>query len=151
MNDTTASDDAPRAFVRALLSGEAPMPASARALGCKPLDADPERGWVRLSWQGTPEFTNPEGMVQGGILAAMLDDTLSLAIIVTLGAGHFVPTLEMKLSFLEPAYPGELIAEAEVLRRGRRVAFVEGTIRRPDGTLCCKASATQMVRTLRQV
>lgn len=150
MNDTQMSAGAPHAFVRALLAGEQPLPASARALGCKPLDADAERGWVRLSWQGTPEFTNPEGMVQGGILAAMLDDTMSLAILVTLGAGHFVPTLEMKLSFLEPAYPGELFGEAEVLRRGRRVAFVEGRILRPDGTLCCKASATQMVRALRQ-
>lgn len=142
------NEDAATAFARALKAGEHPIPETARMMGCRPLDVDPVRGWVRIAWDGKPEFTNPAGMVQGGFLAAMLDDTMSLAIIAMLGAGHFVPTLEMKLSFLEPAYPGELIAEGIVLRKGRRFVFVEGTVERPDGTLCCKASATQIIQAL---
>jgi len=48
-------------------------------------------------------FANPMGNVQGGFLAAMLDDTLGPALAATLGDGEFAPTLELKVSFLRPA------------------------------------------------
>ena len=36
---------------------------------------DEARGWIKVGFVGTAEFLNPSGRVQGGILAAMLDDT----------------------------------------------------------------------------
>ena len=53
-----------------------PAPPCATLLGWHPLDARPDEGWIRIGFEGKREFCNPAGFVQGGILAAMLDDTM---------------------------------------------------------------------------
>ena len=52
------------------------VPPSSRLLGWHLLDARPAEGWVRIGFDGKPEFRNPAGFIQGGILSAMLDDTM---------------------------------------------------------------------------
>jgi acyl-coenzyme A thioesterase PaaI-like protein len=37
---------------------------------------DPDAGTIELSFTAREEFLNPAGYIQGGSLAAMLDDTL---------------------------------------------------------------------------
>jgi uncharacterized protein (TIGR00369 family) len=53
--------------------------------------------------------------VQGGFLAAMLDDTMGPALVATLPAGHFAPTLELKVSYLRPARVGPLFGEGRIV------------------------------------
>ena len=48
------------------------------------------------------EFVNSVGTIQGGIIAAMLDDTMTPAAAAHLGGNHIVPTLELKISFIRP-------------------------------------------------
>ena len=43
---------------------------------------------IETAFHARPEFTNAAGDVQGGLLAAMLDDTLGPALIATLERGH---------------------------------------------------------------
>jgi acyl-coenzyme A thioesterase PaaI-like protein len=45
-------------------------------LGRRLLGHDEDRGWIKFGFEGKPEFLNPAGRVQGGILTAMLDDTM---------------------------------------------------------------------------
>jgi len=52
------------------------VPPCSRLLGWRLLDARPEQGWVRIGFDGKPEFCNPAGFIQGGILTAMLDDSM---------------------------------------------------------------------------
>ena len=54
-------------------------PASATLLGWHLLDARPSEGWLKVGFNGKKEFCNPAGFVQGGILTAMLDDTMGPA------------------------------------------------------------------------
>jgi len=58
------------------------MPPVAKLLGWQLLDARPADGWLKLGFEGKPEFLNPAGFVQGGILSAMLDDTMGQAVLV---------------------------------------------------------------------
>jgi hypothetical protein len=62
-----------------MIEGRAPMPPVARLLGWTLLSIDPERGEIRVSFEAKPDFLNPAGTVQGGILSAMLDDTMGPA------------------------------------------------------------------------
>ena len=48
---------------------------------------DPEAGTIEVQFQARPEFANPIGNVQGGFLAAMLDDSMGPARAATLAAG----------------------------------------------------------------
>ena len=75
------------------MEGRVPPPPAAATLGFKLLEIDPARGTIRVQFEGKREFLNPLGVVQGGFLAAMLDDTLGPALVCTLPPGHLTADL----------------------------------------------------------
>ena len=122
-------------------------PARAKLLGWKVLEAQPGSGRIRIQFEASRDFTNPMGNVQGGFLAAMLDDTLGPALATTFEPDEFAPTLELKVNFLRPARPGTLIGTGWVVHRGGTVAFLQGELHSADGQLLATASATaRMIR-----
>jgi uncharacterized protein (TIGR00369 family) len=122
------------------VAGKLPPPPCVVLLGTKFIEVEP--GSARMEFQAREEFYNPLGTVQGGFLAAMLDDTMGPAAASTLGPGEFATTLEMKVSFLRPARAGRLIGEGRVVHKGRSIVFVEGSLRGEDGSLVATATAT---------
>src|SRR3954466_6008679 len=112
-----------------------PAPPSSRLLGWRLLDARPKEGWIRIGFDGKPDFCNPAGFIQGGILSAMLDDTMGPAVFVMTEGKLFTATITMTVNFLSPAKPGKLIGEATVIQLGKTVAFVEGRLMAEDGSL----------------
>ena len=122
--------------------GEIPPPPAAKLLGWKVLEAERGSGRIRVQFEATRDFLNPMGNIQGGILAAMLDDTLGPALATTFEEQQFAPTLELKVSFIRPAKPGTLIGTGRVVHRGASVAFLEGELRNPAGDLVATATAT---------
>ncbi|MCG8690640.1 MAG: PaaI family thioesterase [Minwuiales bacterium] len=123
------------------LAGQVLPPAS-KLLGLRLVELDSEARRVVVDFDGKPEFCNPMGSVQGGFVTAMLDEAMAIAGVTANRFTHFVPTLEIKTSFLEPAKPGRLRAEAWVVRLGRSIAFLEGRLSDADGVLVATASAT---------
>lgn len=128
-----------------MIEGRAPAPPAARLLGWKLERIDPEGGSIRVQFEGRAEFLNPVGSIQGGILAAMLDDTLGPAAAAALGGAAFAQTLELKTSFLRPAGPGKLYGDGRVVHRGREILFLEGSLSTADGKLVATATATARV------
>jgi uncharacterized protein (TIGR00369 family) len=114
-------------------------------LGMEPLEFDPARGRSRIAYDGGARFTNRAGVVQGGVLAAMLDEGMALAAVAMDEFRTVVPTLELKVSFLAPAKPGRFVAEGQVLRKGRSVAFAEGRLFDSAGALVATASTTMRI------
>ena len=51
-------------------------------------------------------------------------------------------TLELKITFLKSANPGPVIAEAKVIKLGRSIAFVEGSLFDNAGNLIAKGTST---------
>jgi len=129
--------------LRAATEGLVETPPAAALLGWRALALEPGR--VRVRYTARPEFGNPQGAIQGGFLAAMLDDAMGPALFTTLRADQFAPTIEMKVSFLRPARPGPLIAEGRVVHRTRSLAFLEGTLATEDGDLIATATATARI------
>jgi uncharacterized protein (TIGR00369 family) len=85
------------------------------------------------------------GNVQGGFLAAMLDDTLGPALVATLNDREFAPTLELKVSFLRPAAPSRIVGTGRVVHRGGSIAFLAGELRDETGELLATATATARI------
>ena len=56
------------------------MPPIAKLLGWTLLEISPQSGTIAVQFDGKADFLNPRGTIQGGILAAMLDDTLGPAL-----------------------------------------------------------------------
>lgn len=115
-------------------------PPVGKLLGWELLEVEPGR--VKARYRAGEQFLNPQGNVQGGILAAMLDDVMGPAAFTLVDEGQFTPTLEFKVSFFRPAKPGALIAEGRVVHRSKSVAYSEGDIRNEDGELVAKGTAT---------
>ena len=119
-----------------------PRPPCAELLGWHVLDASARDGWIRVGFEGRREFTNPAGFIQGGFLAAMLDDTMGPAMFI-MGEGKvFTPTIDLHVSFIAPAKPGPIIGEGQVVQAGKSVAFLEGRLTDASGALLARATAT---------
>ena len=99
-----------------------------------------------MSFTASEQFLNPAGDVQGGFLAAMLDETLGPALVATLDDGQWAPTIDLQVQFLRRAEPGELYGTGRVVRRGREVAFLAGELRSADGTVVATATASAIIR-----
>jgi uncharacterized protein (TIGR00369 family) len=122
--------------------GEIPPPPAAKLLGWKVLEAKPGSGRIRVQFEAIQDFTNPLGNVQGGFVAAMLDDTLGPALATTFAEDEFAPTLELKINFIRPAKPGKLFGTGWVVHRGGSVAFLQGELHNSEGDLLATATAT---------
>jgi uncharacterized protein (TIGR00369 family) len=129
-----------------VMEGRRDPPPAAALLGWKLVSIDPEAGTIEVAFTATDQFLNPAGDVQGGILAAMLDDTLGPALVATLGEGEWAPTLDLQVQFLTSARPGELRGHGRVVRRGRDVAFMAGELRDPRDVVVATATATALIR-----
>jgi uncharacterized protein (TIGR00369 family) len=128
-----------------VLAGRADPPPAAKTLGWSLVAVNPQRGTIEVAFDAPAAFTNPLGVVQGGFLAAMLDDTLGPALVATLPPGQFAPTLELKVSFLRPARPGRLVGTGRIVHRGGTIAFLQGSLRDAEGELVATATATARV------
>jgi uncharacterized protein (TIGR00369 family) len=128
-----------------MIAGRTPMPPAAQTLGWTLGHVDADVGEIEVHFTASEAFLNPAGVVQGGFLAAMLDDTLGPALIATLPPGTFAPTLELKVNYLRPARPGRLVGRGRVVHRGGGIAFLAGELADESGTVLATASATARI------
>lgn len=105
-------------------------------------------GSVSLEMDTDARFTNEIGIVHGGITMLLLDGAMGRAVGRTLQPGEGCGTIQFSNQFLEPAQ-GRLRSQARVLRRGGRVAFVEGSCYRADGRCIARAQGTWAIFQLR--
>jgi uncharacterized protein (TIGR00369 family) len=118
-------------------------PRCSETLGMQLTGVDQSNMVSRFSFEARPEFANPSGAIQGGFIAAMLDEAMGTAAIIASNVTMNAPTLEMKISFLRPLFAGPATAEAKILKWGKSTCFIEAELFDPDGRLVAKASATQ--------
>jgi uncharacterized protein (TIGR00369 family) len=129
-----------------VLEGRAAPPPAATLLGWELVAVVPEAGTIEVAFTATEQFLNPIGVIQGGLLAAMLDDTLGPALVATLGPGQFAPTADLHVQFLRPARPGRLTGRGRIVRRGRDIAFMAGELLDDSGQIVAVATATAQIR-----
>ena len=132
-------------FFAKIVKGELPETPITKLLGWKFLEFDELQQVIKVEMQARPEFINPAGFIHGGMLAAMLDETLSPALAATLGPGEFAPTLEIKVNFISPAKVGRVLGTGRVVSRGRSICFMEGQLHDEQGNLLGTAMATSKI------
>ncbi|MFZ9557456.1 MAG: PaaI family thioesterase [Limnohabitans sp.] len=115
-----------------MLRGEVPRTPVLSLLGGEVESVDAEAGTLRARYVGRDEFRNPAGLVQGGMLSAMLDDVTASLVDATLTTGQGVATLSLNVSFMRPAHVGPIEAEASMMRRGKDICHVMGRLQQ-DG------------------
>jgi uncharacterized protein (TIGR00369 family) len=129
--------------LRTLVAG-APKPPCADLTPFSIVEADAERGFVKVQFEPQPAFGNVFGHVQGGFAVAMIDLPISLACLLKLQ--QWLPTIEIKTSFLAPAKLGTCIGDGQIIRAGKSIVFAEGRLWGSDGKLAVHATATLAVK-----
>jgi uncharacterized protein (TIGR00369 family) len=71
----------------------------------------------------------PGGTVSGPVMMALADVTIYVAILASIGWVPLAVTTNLNINFLKKPSPGSLIAEARLLKLGRRLAVGEIAIR----------------------
>jgi uncharacterized protein (TIGR00369 family) len=127
-------------------------PPSSKLLGWRMLDARPRDGWIRIGFDGKAEFCNPAGFIQGGILTAMLDDTMGPAVFILTEGKFYTATITMTVNFLAPAKVGPIVGEGNVTQIGKTIAFVEARLTADDGVVLATSTASaRLVETAKAI
>ena len=136
-------------FLKAFLERGAPLPIPgplAESLKGSILALDHEAGTALVAFEPDERFLQGAGVIQGGIVAAMLDFACAVAAFGRLKAGKSFGTVSLQTSFLKPCLPGRHLASARLTRIGGRVIFADAELRR-DGAedLIATASAVMAI------
>jgi uncharacterized protein (TIGR00369 family) len=114
-----------------------------RLLNGKFLSVDSERGVCGCSFEIVPVFCHSQGRIcQGGFLTGMIDIAMAHAAIAKGRLACAVPTLELKISFMEAVGPGTVFAEGRILRWGGSVGFLDGDLKDANGRMIVHATCT---------
>jgi len=106
---------------------------------------DPEAGTLRLSFPVKPEFLNRRGVVQGGMVCAMLDSVMGLLVGAKTEGKLFPSSTDLHVQFLRPASGARLLGEARITRMGRRAATTYAEIVNEAGKPVATALQTAML------
>jgi uncharacterized protein (TIGR00369 family) len=134
-------------FFWKIVDGRLPAPPCGKTLGLEFVEIDGERGTIETRFEAVEMFLNPAGNVQGGFLAAMLDDTMGTALAATLDAGLFSPTVNLNVQFHRPATRGALRGLGRVAMRGREICHGSAELWQND-KIVATATGTFVIRKL---
>ncbi|HYX36141.1 MAG TPA: PaaI family thioesterase [Oligoflexus sp.] len=90
-------------------------------------------------------MTNPIRLMQGGFIAAGIDDVMGP--LSYMCAGQPVVTLQLSVTYLRPFLEQDeyVEIEAEVINKTRTILYMEATVKNKQGQLLCKATAQSMI------
>ena len=111
-----------------------------RLLGFAVEKVEPGRAVLRMN--ARPHHKQLNGVVHGGILAALADTAAAIAAYTTVATGTALATIELKINYLEAIPSGRITAHARVLRTGRNFVVTECDILDRKGVLAAKALLT---------
>ena len=105
---------------------------------------DPEGVEFRLPFRA--DLGAHEGVLHGGVLAALIDTTGCGAVLAghDFALGSRISTVDLTVQYLRPA-TGGVVAEGRCTRRGRSINFADVVVRTDDGKDVARGIVTLMV------
>ena len=88
-----------------------------------------------------PEHLNPNGVVHGAVLFALIDTVMGHAGVAALPPDQSCTTVDLHIRFHRPVASGQLEASARIVYQGRRMLSLSGEILDGDGGLVASATA----------
>jgi uncharacterized protein (TIGR00369 family) len=108
-----------------------------------------DEGYAVISYRIRKEMTNPLGSIQGGVMAALIDDTMGLAF-YSLYQQNMFTTTNLNVNYLFGAKEGEEVrVEAKVVRIGKKIANVECKVYNDKDEIICNATSNLVVTSIK--
>jgi 1,4-dihydroxy-2-naphthoyl-CoA hydrolase len=112
-------------------------------LGIEVVSARPEEVIGRLAWRA--DLCTAGGVLNGGALMSLADNTGGACAFLNLPAGAGTATISSSTNFLRGVRDGHVTATSRPLRVGRSVIVVETELREDDGRLVAHTTQAQAV------
>lgn len=106
---------------------------------------DLKEGYARFRMPVRSEYMQCNGVMQGGLIVAMADETIAHAIMTLLGSREEIATVELKNNFIAPAKAGTLTAEATIFKKGRSLVVGDCIVTDDEGMVVSRSSATFLI------
>jgi uncharacterized protein (TIGR00369 family) len=105
-----------------------------------------EKQTAIMEFDAVPEFCHSEAqIVQGGFITGMMDTCMAHLLIALLDFKFNPVSLDINVSFLAPAHPGTLVAEAKILRVGKSIAYLTSTLSQEDHLVATATSTIKLI------
>lgn len=115
----------------------------ARWMGIELVSLEDGAGAMRMHLE--PHHLNPGGIAHGGVIAALLDSAIGLALRTKLGMDATHVTLELHVNYLKPARGGTMVARSTAVHSGSRVGYGEAALYDEGEQVLAKGSATYLI------
>ena len=101
-----------------------------------------QAGRARLSVEIRKDLLQLQGVMHGGAIASLIDTAVAFAIVGASEPDDSFTTVEMKVNYLAAIREGRVIADARLIRDGRRIIVAECDVFDSKGRLCAKGLLT---------
>lgn len=100
-------------------------------------------GYGELTMQVRKEVLNSNGMLHGGMYYTLCDLGASTALETALPEGHYYVTNDLSVAIMSAVNQGTVTVKSEVLKSGKRLAFVESRVYDEAGNLLAFGKVTK--------
>jgi uncharacterized protein (TIGR00369 family) len=120
-----------------------------KLIGFEVCDFGPK--WARCQVRGRAELENPNGVIHGGVIATLIDASITQALLMTdeyqvvRDTQGALSTVDLHVKYLRPAQHGLLSCEATIVHLGRRVIHAQAVVRNEDGKEVALGDASLMI------
>ena len=116
-----------------------------RSLQSTVISVDSKNKRLRMRFQPGDQYLQGRGVIQGGIVATMLDLSIAFVAMTVTDDDKAVATASLSVAYLKPALPGVYFCDAEVERAGRTLVFARATLSPENGDPVATATAVMSV------
>lgn len=108
-------------------------------LGCRLIGVTEDE--ITIAVTAGKKHTNSMGIIHGGVLSSLMDQTMGMAAVHAKQLDHCVTT-NLNVHYLAPMREGELIVTAKVIHEAGRSLTTTSEVRNADGVIGCMATAS---------
>lgn len=115
----------------------------------RPVLENAAAGEVTLRFEVRREMTNPYGNIHGGMMSALIDETIGWAVVSLESPQHYT-SLNLNIDFLFAIREGDsLLATGRVVRAGKKIVHAECLVEDLQGRLLAKASSNLVATSMK--
>ena len=108
----------------------------------KILEFSKENQSIKIEYMAEPRHCHSGNIVQGGYVTGWIDSAMAHSVMIPTDFKFSPLTLELKITFFKSANPGIVNASAKVIKLGKSIAFVEGSLTDENDELIAKGTST---------
>ncbi len=102
-------------------------------------------GYAELQLDLRPELLQYQKVAHGGVLAALADTAVAVALLTRLGPLMNFTTVDLHMFYFAPVRSGTVYARARIVKPGRRISVGEVELEDARGKLVAKSIVTYIV------